>query len=110
MSQRTSLTASSLVDGIFRKGRRLKGQHLQLYLKKEKNFLQPVFCVAKNSYKNKPERNRLRRLLKEAYRSQAEKLLDKEVNVALMITSGRAALQELREELASLIKLALKTL
>lgn len=107
MSRNAGRKNSAPYNDLFHNGLRLQGQHLQIFFKRDNIYNKPpLFCVAKHIYKNRPQRNRLRRLLKEAYRKQAQKL--EGYYCALMIASAKAQLSTLQQELKILIAKVLR--
>ena len=103
MRQRAPSKKVVLQEQIFRQGKRLAGKYLQLFLyKDDRPACPPLFCVAKKIYRSKPERNRLRRLLKEAYRLEVRNLEDLKCHLALMIMSPKVTLKLLCAELQQL--------
>ncbi len=93
---------------LFNSGSRVKGRNLQLFVQKDVNCAEPLFCVAKKIYHNKPQRNRLRRLLKEAYRRQNQKLGELGYRVALLVTVATVTLSDLELELQALTQKVLQ--
>lgn len=87
---------------LFESGKRIKGKNLQIIFKRDSYPGEPLFCIAKKIYDNKPQRNRLRRLLKEAYRAQSVKLAESGYRVAFLATVKDVNLKNLKEELGEL--------
>ncbi|MFH1245863.1 MAG: ribonuclease P protein component [Candidatus Omnitrophota bacterium] len=95
-------------DDIFTSGRCFQGKFLRLYLKQGIGGHRILFCVAKKIFHNKPQRNRLKRILKAAYARQEEKFDLKNYQIALILCSNRASVSQLQQDLADLSEKAVK--
>jgi ribonuclease P protein component len=91
-------------DDIFSQGRCFQGKFLRLYLQPGVDNYSVLFCVAKRIFRNKPQRNRLKRILKAAYARQRATLDWQGKRVALILCSNRASVIQLEQDLCDLAR------
>lgn len=103
---------------IFSKGMRLRSRgEFQRVVKEGKRLVGKFFCVdcrpakrlrlgisASSRYGSSPERNRFKRLVREAFRLNYDFLSSFELNVIPRQCAKKATLSEIREEMARLLK------
>jgi ribonuclease P protein component len=104
----TGAKKTGVSDDIFSSGRCFQGKFLKLYLKKGRDKNPVLFCVAKRIFRTKPQRNRLRRILKAAFVSQQDNLKLRDYSLALILCSAKAQFSDLQQELADLSRRALQ--
>ena len=77
LSKNSSLKSTSSIDNVFKSGQKISSELVSLYYAKSsgKN-LRFAFSVGKKSHNLASTRNRLRRLMKEAFRLSAKELLE----------------------------------
>ena len=77
LSKNRSLKNTSDIDAVFKSGQKISSELISLYYAKSsgKN-LRFAFSVGKKSHNLASTRNRLRRLMKEAFRLSAKELLE----------------------------------
>ena len=81
------LSSKKIIDTLFTEGITLKSYPfvIKYIVLSEDNLAnhQILFSVSKRNFKKAPDRNRIKRQLKEAYRLNKEKLFDTEKNYAI---------------------------
>ncbi|QMU66483.1 MAG: ribonuclease P protein component [Flavobacteriaceae bacterium] len=110
------LKSKKLITQLFEEGRSLKIFPLRLaYLQTEHTSGFPVqvgFSVSKKQFKKAVDRNRIRRLIKEAYRHEKYTVYDV-TNATFMITfigKKKPIYADIQKSMSSLLKLFLKEL
>ena len=77
LSKSRSLKKTSDIDAVFKTGQKISSELISLYyLKSSGRNLRFAFSVGKKSHNLASTRNRLRRLMKEAFRLSAKELLE----------------------------------
>ena len=88
LGKKERLKSRKLIGRLFEEGTSIKNFPYRLvYIVTEKSSIQSSFSVPKRNFKKAVDRNRIKRLIKEAYRLEKENVF-KELNFhyALMIT------------------------
>ena len=77
LSKNNSLKSTSSIDNVFKRGQKISSELISLYYVKSggKN-LRFAFSVGKKSHNLASTRNKLKRLMKEAFRLSAKELLE----------------------------------
>jgi len=107
------LTSKIIIDRLFKGQSRFKYPFRVLFLSDEvysEPFPQLVISVSKRNFKRAVDRNRIKRLIREAYRLQKEELLSlfssKPSYVAILYTAKEEIqLEELKKKLYLIIKM-----
>ena len=86
-SKSERLSSKKIIDNLFTKGITLKSypfviKYIPLAEAEGRNH-QILFSVSKRNFKKAPDRNRIKRQLREAYRLNKEKLFNTEKNYAI---------------------------
>ena len=77
LSKNRSLKNTSDIDAVFKSGQKISSELISLYyVKSSGKNLRFAFSVGKKSHNLASTRNRLRRLMKEAFRLSARELLE----------------------------------
>ena len=77
LSKNRSLKNTSDIDAVFKSGKKISSELVSLYyVKSSGKNLRFAFSVGKKSHNLASTRNRLRRLMKEAFRLSAKELLE----------------------------------
>lgn len=112
--KKEKLTSKTIIDRLFKNGEsRFKYPFRILFLYTEsytEDFPQVVISVSKRSFKRAVDRNRIKRLIREAYRLQKNDLLalfpQKPSYIAILYTAKEEIqLEELKKKLYLIIKL-----
>ena len=112
--KKEKLTSKIIIDRLFKDGQsKFKYPFRVLFLSDEvysEPFPQLVISVSKRNFKRAVDRNRIKRLIREAYRLQKEELLSlfssKPSYVAILYTAKEEIqLEELKKKLYLIIKL-----
>lgn len=112
--KKEKLTSKIIIDRLFKDGQsRFKYPFRVLFLSDEvysEPFPQLVISVSKRNFKHAVDRNRIKRLIREAYRLQKEELLSlfpfKPSYVAILYTAKEEIqLEELKKKLYLIIKM-----
>jgi len=112
--KKEKLTSKIIIDRLFKDGQsRFKYPFRVLFLSDDaysESFPQLVISVSKRNFKRAVDRNRIKRLIREAYRLQKEELLSlfssKPSYVAILYTAKEEIqLEELKKKLYFIIKM-----
>ncbi|HSY61911.1 MAG TPA: ribonuclease P protein component [Cytophaga sp.] len=112
--KKEKLTSKIIIDRLFKDGQsRFKYPFRVLFLSDEaysEPFPQLVISVSKRNFKRAVDRNRIKRLIREAYRLQKDEILslflDKPSYVAILYTAKEEIqLEELKKKLYLIIKM-----
>ncbi|MGN6646439.1 MAG: ribonuclease P protein component [Cytophaga sp.] len=115
--KKEKLTSKIIIDRLFKEGEsRFKYPFRILFLTGEahsQNFPQVVISVSKRNFKRAVDRNRIKRLIREAYRLQKTELIslfpEKPSSLAILYTAKEEIqLEELKKKLYLIIKLTQK--
>jgi len=113
--KKEKLTSKVIIDRIFKEGRsKFKYPFRILFLSDplyKEPFPQVLISVSKRNFKRAVDRNRIKRLIREAYRLQKHELLglfsDKPSYIAILYTAKEEiSLEELKKKLYLIIKTA----
>ena len=75
LSKNNSLKSTSSIDNVFKRGQKISSELISLYyVKSSRRKLRFAFSVGKKSHKLASTRNKLKRLMKEAFRLSAKEL------------------------------------
>ena len=117
LGKKERLKSKKLIGKLFEEGKSIKKYPFRLvYLIQDKNSLlktQASFSVPKRNFKKAVDRNRIKRLIKEAYRLEQRKILqDYNLSLFIMITylgKKEPIFSEVKENIKELLTLFKET-
>ena len=107
LSKNRSLKNTSDIDAVFKSGQKISSELVSLYyVKSSSKNLRFAFSVGKKTHNLASTRNRLRRLMKEAFRLSAKELLEDIVDydfVFVYFGSDKVDFVKVEESMKSLL-------
>ena len=107
LSKNSSLKSTSSIDNVFKRGQKISSELISLYyVKSNGRNLRFAFSVGKKSHSLASTRNRLKRLMKEAFRLSAKELLEDIVDydfVFVYFGSDKVDFVKIEESIKSLL-------
>ena len=107
LSKNSSLKSTTSIDNVFKCGQKISSELISLYyVKSSGKNLRFAFSVGKKSHNLASTRNRLKRLMKEAFRLSAKELLENIVDydfVFVYFGSDKVDFVKVEESIKSLL-------
>ena len=108
LNKKNSLKNSSEIDIVFKDGSKLSSKLISLYYVKSKkeNHLRFAFSVGKKTHSLATNRNKLKRLMKEALRLNGDEYLDDNLSYNLVFvyfSSNEESFKSIEESMKSLL-------